>query len=212
MITQWPGEKPNYGPLPLDATWDEIYFLYDARTVPQLRKRGFFSDPRPVWPITNLEGVLATLEELRSLIRLPDPASVVDRIDRICERMILESLAPPPGRGDDGDTQAIVQIEAALRAHPEKDYDFDALARANGLSPSTLRRQWSALYALPPNQHLIKLRLAKARRLLVESDARIGEIAQRVGFADVLYFSRRFRLMTGLSASDYRKRYRLRPL
>ncbi|HEY8966251.1 MAG TPA: hypothetical protein VIM58_07405, partial [Candidatus Methylacidiphilales bacterium] len=93
VLTQWPGERPHYGPLPLDATWDEVYFIYDARTAPQLRRRGFLVESRPVWPVGNPAGVLAALEELRALIRLPDGRiePTVDRIDRICERMLLES-------------------------------------------------------------------------------------------------------------------------
>ena len=214
VLTQWPGEKPHYGPLPETDTWDEVYLIYDALTMPRLRKRGFVSDDRPVWKIANWNGVLAQLDELRALVQIPETERVVDRIDRVCERMILESLAPAPGRtakpGAVG-TAASARIEALLRANPEHDFDFDTLARDHGLSPSTLRRQWAAHYAQPPGQYLLGLRIQKARRLLIESEARVGEIAYRVGFTDILYFSRRFHLMTGLSPSAYRKRYRLQP-
>ena len=216
VITQWPGEQPHYGPLPLTDTWDEVYLIYDARTVPQLRRKGFHADDRPVWKIENPDGVLAQLDELRALTRTLNPERIVDRVDRICERMILESLLPPlsPARGAKGANNApsaAIQIEAQLRGNPEKDFDFDELAQTHGLSPSTFRRQWSSLFEQPPGQYHLHLRIQKARRLLIESDARVGEIAVQVGFADILYFSRRFHLTTGLSPSAYRKRYRLEP-
>jgi len=222
VLTQWPGERPMYGPgagpgkVPLRETWDEVYLIYDARSVPALRRRGFVVGGRPVWRIENLAGVLAQVEELRALAARAtrDPEAVVDRVDRICERMILESLAPTAarfeGRPRDGHP-ALLKIEAELRRNPEREFDFDALAVAHGMSPSSLRRGWAALFRVPPGRYLLDLRMQKARRLLVEGEARIGEVAVSVGFDDVLYFSRRFRLATGLSPSDYRKRFLLKP-
>jgi AraC-like DNA-binding protein len=212
VLTQWPGEAPEYGPLPEGkATWDEIYLIYDARILPRLRRRGFVAEARPVWPIENLDGFQAQLAELRALTHTSDPGRAVDRVDLICERMILESLAPAPDQAAAGEREAVRQIEARLQRAPETDFDFDRLARSHGMSPSTLRRRWSSIFPTPPGQYLLDLRMQKARRLLVESEARIGEIAARVGFQDLLYFSRRFHLSTGLSPSAYRKRYRLRP-
>ena len=48
-------------------------------------------------------------------------------------------------------------------------------------------------------------RLQEARRLLVESDLSIGEIATRLGFEDPLYFSRRFHQYACSTASEYRR-------
>jgi AraC-like DNA-binding protein len=55
---------------------------------------------------------------------------------------------------------------------------------------------------------LIEGRLRHACRALVQTDAPISDIARTHGFADPLYFSRRFRAFTGESASTYRRRYR----
>lgn len=212
VITQWPDEPLSYGPTPRpEGTWDEVYLIYDARTMPLLRRRGFVDARRPVWPIANPDGVLAPLAELRRLTKLPRPADAVDQADLLCERMILESLLPLPGAPAGNEDEAVRVIEAQLRRAPEKEFDFDRLAGAHGMSPSTLRRRWKQAFAVPPAKYHLDLRMQKARRLLVESPARIGEIAAGVGFEDLLYFSRRFRLSTGLAPSEYRKRYRLRP-
>ena len=208
VITQWPGEALAYGPFP-GGTWDEVYLIYDARTMPAMRRRGFVDERRPVWPIANPDGVLAPLAELRRLAKMPRPADVADQADLLCERMVLESLLPLPGAPVED--SAVRRIEAQLRRAPEQEVDLDRLADAHGMSPSTLRRRWTEAFAVPPGKYLLDLRMQKARRLLVETPARIGEIAAGVGFEDLLYFSRRFHLSTGLSPSAYRKRYRLRP-
>jgi AraC-like DNA-binding protein len=212
VLTQWPGELPVYGPQGPTKTWNEIFLIYDARSLPVLRRRGFISKDRPIWKIENIENVLAQLEELRILNRAPRPAHVVDHVDRLCERLILDSLLPARPQADVMQEEAPFRIEALLRRNPEKEFDFDQLSESFGLSSSSLRRQWNRTFPVPPQRYLSDLRMQKARRLLIESSARVGEIAHRVGYEDVLYFSRRFHQSTGMAPSAYRKRYCLRPV
>jgi AraC-like DNA-binding protein len=44
-----------------------------------------------------------------------------------------------------------------------------------------------------------------SEKLLLTTDARLGEIAQAVGFADVEYFSRTFKRFHGISPAAWRK-------
>jgi transcriptional regulator GlxA family with amidase domain len=63
-----------------------------------------------------------------------------------------------------------------------------------------------------PARYLINLRIRQASRMLAETRRSIAEIAVDSGFEDALYFSRRFKLETGFTPSEYRRRYQLRPL
>ncbi|MEP3481794.1 MAG: helix-turn-helix transcriptional regulator [Fuerstiella sp.] len=56
----------------------------------------------------------------------------------------------------------------------------------------------------PPIKYLIRLRIKNACRMLQASQKSISEIAMAVGFSDSNYFSRQFRLHTGMSLTDYR--------
>jgi len=49
------------------------------------------------------------------------------------------------------------------------------------------------------------MRLEQAKRLLRDSNLRIGEIAEQVGFHDARHFSRTFRQQTGLLPTDFRQ-------
>jgi len=95
-----------------------------------------------------------------------------------------------------------------IETHWRDDHDFDELARRHGLSPTHFRRLWQRSVGVPPHRFLIEGRLRHACRALVQTDTPIAEIARTHGFADPLYFSRRFRAFTGESASTYRRRYR----
>ena len=49
------------------------------------------------------------------------------------------------------------------------------------------------------------MRMEEACRLLCSTLMRVGDIADRLGFTDMLYFSRCFHNYTGKSPSRYRK-------
>ena len=209
VITQWPGEYLDYGPIGPGDTWDELYLIYDARSLPWFRQRGMVQETRPVWPIHNLEGVMAQVDELRTLSKSQGLEFTADRVDRICERLILESLLPGmPPRSEAGD-DVVQLIVLHFRSRPHLTHDFDAIARHHGLSPSTLRRRWFDALKTTPGRYLLNLRLQNARRLLAETNLPVGEIATQTGFQDMFYFSRRFKSETKLTPTQYRRQYRI---
>lgn len=131
---------------------------------------------------------------------------MVDRVDRVCERLVLETLLPKLETGD----EVIQKIQSQLRQQLDREHDFDELAQRIGMSPSTFRRRWFQALKTTPGRYLLDLRIQKARRMLAETALDVGEIASRTGFEDRLYFSRRFKLETTLSPTEYRERYRIR--
>lgn len=206
VITQWPGEPLQYGPAK-GETWDELYLIYDASMMGWFRQRGFVDESRPVWPIHNIDGVLEHVESLRALFHQPSESSV-DRVDRICERIILESLLPGV-KSEPPIADAVVRrIVTRLHRNLQEAHDFPQMAREYGVSYSTLRRRWIAAMRVTPGRYLLNMRIQKARQLLAETTLQVREIATRTGFQDILYFSRRFKLETKLNPSQYRLRYR----
>ena len=58
------------------------------------------------------------------------------------------------------------------------------------------------------NSYLNERRILQARKLLEDDDLKIYEIAARVGYSDVDYFSKKFRSQEGISPADYRRQLR----
>lgn len=85
---------------------------------------------------------------------------------------------------------------------------ISALARALGVTASHLSREFRRRLGVSPTEHLLQLRLRRAAGLLARTDASIKQIASQVGFADPLYFSRRFTAFAGSSPTVYRRRQR----
>jgi len=207
VITQWPGEHVEYGPPMPDETWDELYVVYDAGLMGRLKEARLVDPNKPVWPIHDAAMVHGLVAELSALACSPEPEAVVDRVDRVCERLVLETwLTRPQLEKDAAPLQAVL---TEVRRSFATDVDYERLAQRHGMSASTFRRRWAEVMSVPPARYLQELRMREACRMLVETNRAIHEIAGAVGFADELYFSRRFRQELRMAPRDYRKAYQI---
>lgn len=206
VITQWPGESVAYGPE--GGTWTEWYLVYNRAHLRRFRERGLVDASRPVWPVADPASLRLHLAEFSLLARSPDPARLVDRVDRIAERAILDTWLSP-GTPSEEDSE-IRTVMVRLRENLSSKWDFAEVATQHGFSMTTFRRRWEEVVGVPPARYLQELRIAEACRLLVETPLQIKAVASSTGFADEFYFSRRFRIEVGQSPREYRKTYKLR--
>jgi AraC-like DNA-binding protein len=201
VITQWPGEPMHYG---ADSNWNEIYFIYPAEVGEKLIASGLFNKNRFIWKIHELYEVLKMLDELYELCCMPVESGIVDRIDLLCSKIVMDSLCITKEDVTNSQEKMIRKIADKFRLHPERLYDFAEIAHENDMSVSTFRRLWLKYQKVPPARFLADLKVDAACHLLNGTALSINEIAAELNFSDPLYFSRFFRQKTGFSATEYR--------
>ena len=79
------------------------------------------------------------------------------------------------------------------------------LADLVSLTPDYFSRQFRLAYGCRPGEWLIEHRIRLATALLRETTLSIGEIADRLGYRDIYYFSRQYSQITGKSPSETRR-------
>lgn len=206
VLTQWPGAPMDYGPD--RAGWTELYLIYPDGFGEQLRRSRLWPVRRAWWPVADPARFLAAAAALIELARSPDPLAEADRIDRAAELAVVEARLGAAAAPLAGAEAAVAAIRARIESDWRRDHDLERLARDQGLSPTHFRRLWQRLVGVPPQRHLMQLRLRHACRALVRDERPVATIAAEAGFADPLHFSRRFRAFTGLSPQAYRRRQR----
>jgi AraC-like DNA-binding protein len=92
-----------------------------------------------------------------------------------------------------------------IHAHLEDRFDVGTLARAAGMSTSSLHHRFKAATTLTPVQYLKAMRLDRARRLMVDEGLQAAEAALRVGYESPSQFSREFKRNFGLSPREVRQ-------
>lgn len=82
-----------------------------------------------------------------------------------------------------------------------------ALARKAHMGITAFRREFRAATGRHPNEYMTERRIEQAALMLVQSDAKVAEVARAVGYDDQYHFSRVFRRITGMAPSQYRTHY-----
>ncbi len=204
VLTQEPGHLYTYGPTE-GKPWLELFLIFPERTLPVWKGINLYDPGIKAWTIANTVAVETRIASLLQSLRQREGDGMADVIDRDCELLVVESRRLTPPRNPSPLHLRLHRLRNEIDAQPECSYDFPGLARACGCSYSTFRKDWKTLFGKPPGKYLADRRLQEARRLLVETEYSVGEIAGRLGFEDVLYFSRRFHLHVGQTASEYRR-------
>jgi AraC-like DNA-binding protein len=103
-------------------------------------------------------------------------------------------------------SQKIVSIISTMRRDYDRAYSVDALAQQAGLSPSHFRALFKQFTGLSVKEYQHRIKVSKAKELLLSGECNVTEAAARTGFSDIYYFSRLFKKVTGTNPSKYTKR------
>ena len=87
----------------------------------------------------------------------------------------------------------------ALDEYPSKPFHAADLARQLGVGEAQLRRLFRAAYSQTPRQYLAEIRIRRAQGLLRTTDHGTKEVAQDVGFANLLALRRGFKRSLGVT-------------
>ena len=100
------------------------------------------------------------------------------------------------------------QIKTFIDFNYSKRVTLAELADIFCVSQSHLCREFTKNFNLSPIKYLNNMRIEKAKELLSVSDLSISEVAYKVGFNDIHYFSRYFNKQEKISPVRYRKNIR----
>ncbi len=87
----------------------------------------------------------------------------------------------------------------------QSDISLSVMAGLSNVSTQHLCRVFKQKMGLSPLEYLTTRRIAVAKRLLIETDKSISEIAALSGYSGLTYFGMVFKKQEGISAGDFRK-------
>ncbi len=117
--------------------------------------------------------------------------------------------AVPERRLDSTEQNKKLKVDQAVNwfiVHMPSDPSIEELAAAIHLSPTHLRRLFHAVLNEPPLKTLNRLRMAKTKELLSQTDMPLWEIAQAAGFSEASPLCRAFKSAAGMSPGLWREK------
>lgn len=103
------------------------------------------------------------------------------------------------------DDARVMQAERLIRDRScSGQLSLDMLCEAAGCSRSTLDSLFKKHLGHPVSREIIRIRLGRSKRLLLDSDLSIDAIARQCGFFSATYFCRFFKRETGTTPARFR--------
>jgi len=96
------------------------------------------------------------------------------------------------------------KVTDAMTAHLDDEFSLATLAALAELSEYHFSRLFKRATGLAPSQYFIRLRMARARQLLLESQRSVIDIGLEVGYSSASHFSQVFRREVGVTPSEFR--------
>jgi len=112
------------------------------------------------------------------------------------------------GGSVDVQTQSLSLMEQVMQyfsALPPGEITLSHTAQYLHINPSYLSQLFKQHQGVNFMDYVIELRMKEARKLLSLTTLRVSEIAERLGYNDLAYFTNMFKKITGTTPSSYRK-------
>ena len=109
---------------------------------------------------------------------------------------------------DDHDVAAALRF---IREHASERIGLDDVSWATGSTNATLRRRFKAVLGRTVHGEIQRVRVERAKRLLVSTESTFRQIARQCGFCSAQHMSTRIRQATGHTPRQYRQRYAAPP-
>jgi AraC-like DNA-binding protein len=105
------------------------------------------------------------------------------------------------------DSERINKVMNFLMNNYNREIELDEIASLVNLNKSSFCRYFKYRTHKTCSQFLNEIRVAHACKLLVNSNKTISEICYEIGYNNISHFNRQFKLITGLTAGAYVKKY-----
>ena len=140
----------------------------------------------------------------------PGALTVVNRLAEVVLVQIVRGHLASLDLGSSGFLAALAdrQIGAALaliHQSPDVGWTVQELAAKVAMSRSAFAARFTRLVGEPPLHYVARWRMQKARSLLREGRATIGEVAEAVGYESEAAFSKAFKRAVGTAPGAYRR-------
>jgi len=147
---------------------------------------------------------LATYPELTSLMNINcnmHCEEVFESFEKIADMIFIYQKVDREKKN----MKLVASINEYIQNNLDKDVSLIKLAEQVYLNPSYLSRVYKQIAGVNISDYIFSIRLNKAKKMLMESNLKVHEIANSVGFDSAAYFIRAFKKSAGITPQEYRE-------
>lgn len=122
---------------------------------------------------------------------------IINVLQGMNELMLKQSM---PEKRD-----VIEESKEYIARHFEQDITLNDISERFFINPYYFSQLFKKRTGVTYQKYLTGIRIARAKKLLEETDLKLFEISEMVGYSDVNYFRRVFEKYEGVKPNEYRK-------
>ncbi|MCS7462418.1 AraC family transcriptional regulator [Paenibacillus doosanensis] len=150
----------------------------------------------------------ASFDPYAELSRITDPEEAVGWFRHKVVGPYVEEVRQTAETHEAKHRRIVESMVESLRTSYHSEVSLESYADAYGVNPVTLSRIFRQATGSNFIDCLTRIRMDQSKRLLAETDLKINEIAERVGYQPT-YFNRIFKKIEGVTPSRYREAVKL---
>ncbi len=140
------------------------------------------------------------------------PVKSLAALRQWCSRLLEQYWTGTAVLGEPQQQSSIIaKIKEYAQQHPQEELGREQLASYVFLNPAYLSRLFRKETGQSLTEYVLEVKIGYARRLLEESNLKVGAVAEAIGYTHFSYFAKLFKKMTGMSPHEYRKKHRRLP-
>ena len=165
-----------------------------ARTARQLAEWGWKADLKDLREAYFQTGTMSK-KKYESTVRLL--GIFAQHLSLVANQLLIQQGASEP--------PAITRARQFIAEHQTEELPLGRVAQAANMSSYYFCKMFKKSTGLNFTDYLSRVRVEKAKRLLLNPNARVSEVAFDIGFTSITNFNRTFKQLVGQSPSDYRE-------
>lgn len=159
-----------------------------------------------VQSIRSMDGDEKALKSLEPMIGWHDYSITLEELEKLLLQFAAESSEAIAKLRKTFVKGNIHKIKGYVDANFHKNINLKSIAAKFFMNPVYLGQLFKKTYGVYFNDHVQQLRINEAKKLLRQTDKRVYEIAEQVGFNNADYFVTQFEKMERMTPTEYRNR------
>jgi len=197
-----PGVWHYYHPTK-ECGWIEYWVGFKGDFADHFRKYGFLGENNRIIEVGKHELILGHFNRILECVKGERPgyqqivSSLIPHI--LAEAVSLSNHPSEEARGK----EIFDSVTQIFEANLFGNLDMESLADSLNLSYSTFREEFKHYTHLSPYQYFLQMKINKAKEMLFDGLLSVKEISYKLSFENPYYFSRLFKIKTGIPPSQW---------
>ena len=202
-----PGIPHDY--FAMEEPWETYWLTFQGYAVPDLLKVLEFAE-WGVYHLSDTRILERLMNELYLLVQSNNPLKGYES-SALLYRFLLQlkySTSISGSRSKLLQHERIQPVVTYIEHNYQNSPSLEEMAEIIGVTPQHLCRLFRNTFQMRPFTYITRVRIKKAKEILIGEDLPLKEVAQRVGYSDTSYFCSIFKEQEGMTPTEFRKIHR----